>query len=101
MPDSTFHPTSEQLHRVATLYHKDDQGNLVAAQRSFARGRPGDPPSPSGGLFSTAGDMFRFYQMILGGGEIDGDGFGQLDHRALGRDIGRPLRHHQVGTGSV
>jgi CubicO group peptidase (beta-lactamase class C family) len=29
-------------------------------------------PNPSGGLFSTAQDMGRFYQMILNGGELDG-----------------------------
>jgi len=29
-------------------------------------------PNPSGGLFSTAGDLLRFYQAILGGGELDG-----------------------------
>jgi CubicO group peptidase (beta-lactamase class C family) len=27
---------------------------------------------PSGGLYSTAADMARFYQMILNGGELDG-----------------------------
>jgi len=29
-------------------------------------------PSPSGGLFSTAGDLARFYRMLLNGGELDG-----------------------------
>ena len=29
-------------------------------------------PNPSGGLLSTASDMARFYQMILNGGELDG-----------------------------
>jgi CubicO group peptidase (beta-lactamase class C family) len=29
-------------------------------------------PYPAGGLFSTAGDMIRFYQMMLHGGVADG-----------------------------
>jgi CubicO group peptidase (beta-lactamase class C family) len=73
MNDTTFHPTAEQWPRVAELYEisKEDQ-SLVVHKPEFARGQPGSVPSPSGGLFSTAGNMFRFYQMILGGGELDG-----------------------------
>ena len=31
-----------------------------------------DIPNPSGGLFSTAGDLVRFHQMILNGGQLNG-----------------------------
>ncbi len=73
MKDTTFRPNAEQAKRVVTLYQPDAAGesiervdhwlNRIAADRS---------PNPSGGLFSTAADMAKFYQMILNGGELDG-----------------------------
>ncbi len=75
MKETTFHLTAAQLPRVAKNYKpgKDRQG-LEESPNPYV---PKDPaqkqtPNPSGGLFSTAGDMARFYQMILGGGHIDG-----------------------------
>ena len=73
MNDTTFHLTDQQRRRLAALYKKCDDGtSLVPAERWAGAGEPGAVPSPSGGLFSTAGDMDRFYQMILHGGELDG-----------------------------
>ena len=47
-------------------------------------------PNPSGGLFSTAADMDRFYQMILNGGELDG-------HRIVSADAVRQMTSVQTG----
>jgi CubicO group peptidase (beta-lactamase class C family) len=58
---------------MAVLYKKSDDGkSLVPGERWAGVGEPGCVPSPSGGLFSTASDMDRFYSMILAGGELDG-----------------------------
>ncbi|HMO85896.1 MAG TPA: serine hydrolase domain-containing protein, partial [Lacipirellulaceae bacterium] len=73
MTETTFQLSPEQRERNATLYRKGDDGeSLVAAERWHGAGEPGCVPNPSGGLFSTAHDMHAFYQMILGGGEVDG-----------------------------
>lgn len=73
MDDTTFHPTSEQAKRIAALYKPgDEEVGIVATQHWLSEVSPGRSPNPSGGLFSTAADMARFYQMILNGGEVDG-----------------------------
>jgi CubicO group peptidase (beta-lactamase class C family) len=73
MNDTTFHPTKEQQQRIATLYKKSKDGkSLEVGERWHGLGAPDCVPNPSGGLFSTVGDMDRFYQMILNGGELDG-----------------------------
>ncbi|MEX0939213.1 MAG: serine hydrolase domain-containing protein [Pirellulales bacterium] len=73
MRDTTFHPTVEQQKRIVTLYRPGEDGEgLAAADHWLNRVSPDRVPNPSGGLFSTAPDMFRFYQMILDGGTHDG-----------------------------
>lgn len=79
MNDTTFHPTAKQLARVPTLYSRIADGPLTPASRPFATGSPDEVPSPSGGLFSTAADLQRFYQAILNGGELDGVRIGSAD----------------------
>jgi len=75
MKDTTFHLSQEQLPRVAKCYKPGkDSKSLEEVNNAYV---PKDPaqkktPNPSGGLFSTASDMARFYQMILAGGQIDG-----------------------------
>jgi len=73
MTDTTFHLTEAHRKRLAQLYTLDD-GKLIPDQHPMI---PKDPsikrtPNPSGGLFSTASDIGRFYNMILNGGELDG-----------------------------
>jgi CubicO group peptidase (beta-lactamase class C family) len=73
MSDTTFAPTSEQRPRIAVAYGPGEGDSALVPARSLVI----DParetvPNPSGGLLSTANDMFRFYQMILNGGELDG-----------------------------
>ncbi len=75
MKDTTFYPNAEQRKRLAVIYRPGKKkGELVAANAWFASYDPQvrKAPNPSGGLVSTATDMFRFYQMVLNGGELDG-----------------------------
>ena len=72
MKDTTFDPSDEQKKRTALTYKPSaDKTSLEAVTpQLFERGAP--TYGPSGGLFSTAADMARFYLMILNGGELDG-----------------------------
>ena len=74
MKDTMFYPSGGQIKRVAKSY-EPGTNDLNEIGISFIKG-PLDsrtrPAFPSGGLFSTAQDMFRFYQMVLNGGTWDG-----------------------------
>jgi CubicO group peptidase (beta-lactamase class C family) len=72
MGDTTFHLNDEERGRIATLYERTERGELKPAQRWSGVGEPDAVPNPSGGLFSTAGDMARFYQAMLGGCDCNG-----------------------------
>jgi CubicO group peptidase (beta-lactamase class C family) len=72
MTDTTFYPTKTQLDRLATTYVKNDgklepSGNLIVDITKDAR-----HPVPAGGLFSTAGDLAKFYQSMLKNGIWNG-----------------------------
>jgi CubicO group peptidase (beta-lactamase class C family) len=72
MRDSTFYPSPEQLRRAAVVYERKG-GEL----RPVAALRGGVPkgtryPLPAGGLFSTAPDLARLYQMLLNSGTAGG-----------------------------
>jgi CubicO group peptidase (beta-lactamase class C family) len=71
MKDTFFYPTPEQKARVATLYKKDKDG--IARSENFLGDAVGGKfPLPAGGLFSTAPDMLKLYQMLLNRGTADG-----------------------------
>ncbi|MCA9043666.1 MAG: beta-lactamase family protein [Planctomycetaceae bacterium] len=77
MNDTTFWPTEEQAARVATSYKPGQGGKGLEAttisQVQYPLSKREDRyPMPAGGLFSTASDMVRFYQMLANGGELDG-----------------------------
>lgn len=73
MADTTFHPSPAQQQRLARLYQPGESGKSLAPTTHWLTDvSPDKSPNPSGGLFSTAGDMARFYQMVLNGGELDG-----------------------------
>lgn len=73
MNDTTFNPSAEQRKRVVRLYKPSaDKKSLEVASHWLNDLSEPRTPNPSGGLFSTAGDMVRFYQMVLNGGELDG-----------------------------
>jgi CubicO group peptidase (beta-lactamase class C family) len=71
MKDTFFYPTPERLKETAVLYKKAGDG--IARTDSFLGDViDGKFPLPCGGLYSTATDLFRFYQMMLNGGTLDG-----------------------------
>jgi len=76
MHDTTFYLTKEQLPRLAKSYRRTDKGELEATDIRFLNGKSPTStdrfPAPNGGLFSTASDYARFCQMVLRGGELDG-----------------------------
>ena len=73
MRDTTFHPTAEQRQRLARLYQPTaDKQGLEPGEHWLMEASAETPANPSGGLFSTAGDLVRFYQMMLNGGSLDG-----------------------------
>jgi len=79
MKDTTFWPTPNQRKRLAKSYQpsKDSHG-LEEIDIFFINGDLSDRKRtayPAGGLFSTATDLFRFYQMVLNGGVFDGKRF--------------------------
>jgi CubicO group peptidase (beta-lactamase class C family) len=71
MVDTTFTLSTPQHERLVALYAREDD-KLEPQPRRFAGGTGLVVPNPSGGLFSTAADMARFYHAILAGGELDG-----------------------------
>jgi CubicO group peptidase (beta-lactamase class C family) len=71
MRDTSFLPPPEKHARVARLYER--KGDKLESTTHWINDLSADrTPNPSGGLFSTAADMARFYQMMLNLGELDG-----------------------------
>ena len=72
MADTCFYPTAEQLKRVAVTYGVE-KGKLAASKGDIIGLLPGAKyPIPAGGLYSTAGDLARFYQLMLNRGTLAG-----------------------------
>lgn len=73
MQQTTFHPSAEQQKQMAKVYQPSgDKQELEPVAHWLLEVSPDRSPNPSGGLFSTAGDLVRFYQMVLSGGELNG-----------------------------
>ncbi len=72
MKDTTFWPSEEQLTRLAKSYKpnagKNDLDEMPISQLKYPLSDRKRQPMPAGGLFSTAGDVARFCQMVLNGG---------------------------------
>jgi CubicO group peptidase (beta-lactamase class C family) len=91
MKDTTFVPTSDQRSRIAVVYEpSEDTKTLVPASRLPVDAARETVPNPSGGLLSSAEDMFKFYQMILNGGELNGQ-------RVVSADAVRAMTTVQTG----
>ena len=76
MKDTTFWPTPAQAKRVAKSYRPDNNGELQQVEVRFLAGGISNrkrTPYPAGGLYSTAGDVTLFYQMMLNGGTLNGN----------------------------
>ena len=77
MKDTTFWPNEEQAARVAKAYKPGpDKMGLEETKIDQIQypltDRVNRFPMPAGGLFATAADLARFYQMLLNGGQLDG-----------------------------
>jgi CubicO group peptidase (beta-lactamase class C family) len=75
MNDTQFNPDDAHRARTARTYKRDEESNqLVPGHNAFVMpdSQTKRMVEPSGGLFSTAADMGRFYAMIANGGELDG-----------------------------
>ena len=76
MKDTLFNPPDAWRARIARTYKPNEDGSpgLEAAYNPFVTSDASikHMVEPSGGLFSTAADMGRFYSMIANGGELDG-----------------------------
>lgn len=71
MKDTSFHPDARLRARLARTYKTaEDRPGLELTYNTFVTSDPAvrRTTEPGGGLFSTAADMAKFYQMILNGG---------------------------------
>jgi len=80
MSDTGFSVPPGKLGRLSTVYGPAETGGLKPIDRPAESryGRPTRNPSGGGGLVSTVSDYFRFGQMLLNQGELEGE-------RLLGR----------------
>jgi len=70
MRDTTFWMPQEKASRLASLY-TDEHGTLRHSGEDTLR-KNWKYPMPEGGLYSTASDLYRFYQMMLNRGTLAG-----------------------------
>jgi len=79
MADTLYRPGKDRLSRIAPTEYDDWRGRLVRGEvhdeNAFALGGI----APHAGLFSTAGDLARFAQMLLNGGVLE-------HHRIVSRE---------------
>jgi CubicO group peptidase (beta-lactamase class C family) len=74
MVDSGFFVSEVKQSRFATLYIEDKAGKLIPAPSVMTTAFMKEPTAASGGggMVSTISDYFRFAQMLLNHGELDG-----------------------------
>lgn len=77
MSDTTLYPTARQAKRLAKSYGSGPGGKGLSETNLYFMGGAEltsrtRTPIPAGGLFSTAQDLAKFYQMILDGGVAGG-----------------------------
>ena len=98
MVDSHFYLPKEKLDRFAACYTPGKDLAIQCIDAPTAESRFVKEPHTyfmgSGGLVSTARDYFRFYQMLLNGGELDGA-------RILGRKTIELMTRNHVGDLTV
>lgn len=103
MRDTTFWPTEAQAPRVAKSYSFNKQTKqLEPAAVYFMDGAPltdrKRTPKPGGGLYSTALDVARFYQMMLRGGLAE-DGRTRLLKAETAKTISTTQTPDEIKTG--
>lgn len=76
MADTYFYLPESKVGRFAALYQPGEDGTIALTEAPDLNARHVREPhkyfSGSGGLVSTAADYYRFHQMMLSGGELDG-----------------------------
>ena len=76
MEDTYFYLPRSKVPRLAALYRPNDDGKIELQDKPDENSRWVKEPhvyfSGGGGLVSTTADYFRFHQMMLNGGELDG-----------------------------
>ena len=74
LKDTGYVVSPAMMARYTTVYVPDGKGSLVASDKPEGSWyiRSAQIPSGSSGISSTAYDQFRFGQMLLDGGELDG-----------------------------
>jgi CubicO group peptidase (beta-lactamase class C family) len=74
MNDTGFFVPADRRHRLGPLYNRPGPNGIVPleepAESPFVQ--PDSVCSGGGGLISTIPDYFRFFSMLLNGGELDG-----------------------------
>jgi len=89
MTDTAFQLSSAQAARLATTYKPGKEPKTLEAVE-IPDPTKAVTPNPSGSLYSTAGDMAKFYQAILRGGEREGT-------RVVSADTVRTMLSRQSG----
>lgn len=77
MVDTYIYPPKEKFHRMPTAYIQKGEELVKYTADPLGEGamkfREGAKyPLPEGGLYSTAADLYRLYQLMLNGGALDG-----------------------------
>ena len=77
MNDTYIFPPKDKFHRMPTAYLLQDGKTIKYTADPLGEGamkfREGAKyPLPEGGLYSTVADLFRLYQLMLNGGQLDG-----------------------------
>jgi CubicO group peptidase (beta-lactamase class C family) len=98
MKDTTFWPTEEQEARIAKSYKLNADKSALEetpiAHLSQPLTNTKRMPMPAGGLFSTASDLVKVYQMVLNGGTLNG-------HRYLKEETLKQMTTNQLGDMKV
>lgn len=91
MTDTTFSLSDAQVERLAQLHKETSDGKSLQVTDNWFLGPVEQrTPNPSGGLFSTARDMFRFWRMLLENGALE-------EVRILNEETVREMTQSQVG----
>jgi len=112
MTETTFSAPEDDLERLAALYSPHPETGRIARNDAMGAGALHPPTflSGGGGLVSSPADYHRFTQMLLRGGELDGErvlgdrtvAYMAQNHLPGGADleeIGRPLFAESPMTG--
>ena len=72
MVDTHYNVPDSKIDRISAVYSPSGPGNTIELRAAPGPDRPTAYFGGVAGLSSTAADYFRFSQMILNGGELDG-----------------------------